>query len=138
MMRHEGDRARAARRRPAQRAGEMSRGNLFDLTGKTAIVTGGGRGLGKAIALGFAGAGADVVVASRKIENCEAVARAVDATGRRGLAVACHGGRTDQIDALVDAAYTAFGQVDIVVNNAAMSPGTQLAESSPALFQKTY
>ena len=47
-------------------------------------------------------------------------------------------GRTDQIDALVDAAYSAFGRVDIVVNNAAMSPGTQLAESSPELFQKTY
>ena len=70
----------------------MSEGNLFDLTGKTAIVTGGGRGLGKAIALGFAGAGADVVVASRKVENCEAVAREIEAMGRRALAVGCHVG----------------------------------------------
>ena len=116
----------------------MSDKNLFDLSGKSAIVTGGGRGLGKAIALGFAGAGADVVVASRKIENCEAVAAEIEAMGRRGKAVACHVGRTDQIDALVAAAYDAFGRIDIVVNNAAMSPGTQLAESSPELFQKTY
>ena len=116
----------------------MSDGNLFDLTGKTAIVTGGGRGLGRAIALGFAGAGADVVVASRKIENCETVAEEIKATGRRGLAVGCHVGRTDQIDTLVETAYAAFGRVDVVVNNAAMSPGTQLAESSAELFQKTY
>jgi NAD(P)-dependent dehydrogenase (short-subunit alcohol dehydrogenase family) len=116
----------------------MSDGNLFDLTGKTAIVTGGGRGLGKAIALGYAAAGADVVVASRKVENCEAAAREIEALGRRALAVGCHVGRTEQIDALVDEAYGAFGQVDIVVNNAAMSPGTALAESSPELFQKTY
>ncbi len=116
----------------------MTDGNLFDLTGKTAIVTGGGRGLGKAVALGFAQAGADVVVASRKLENCEATAREIEASGRRALAVGCHVGRTDQIDALVDTAYAAFGRVDIVVNNAAMSPGTQLAESSAELFQKTY
>ncbi len=115
----------------------MSNENLFDLTGKVAIVTGGGRGLGKAIALGFAGAGADVVVASRKIENCEAVALEIESTGRRALAVGCHIGRPDQIDGLVESAY-AFGNVDIVVNNAAMSPGTQLHESSAELFQKTY
>jgi NAD(P)-dependent dehydrogenase (short-subunit alcohol dehydrogenase family) len=113
-------------------------GNLFDLTGKTAIVTGGGRGLGKAIALGYAQAGADVVVASRKLENCEAAAKEIEQLGRRARAVGCHVGRTDQIDALVDAAYDAFGQVDIVVNNAAMSPGTMLTESSAELFQKTY
>jgi NAD(P)-dependent dehydrogenase (short-subunit alcohol dehydrogenase family) len=116
----------------------MSNENLFDLTGRVAIVTGGGRGLGKAIALGFAGAGADVVVASRKIENCEAVAREIEQAGRRALAVGCHIGRPDQIAALVESAYGAFGKVDIVVNNAAMSPGTQLHESSAELFQKTY
>src|SRR6185369_10472009 len=100
----------------------MSNENLFDLTGNVAIVTGGGRGLGKAIALGLAGAGADVVVASRKLDNCEAAAHEVERTGRRALAVACHLGRPDQIDALVESAYDAFGKVDIVVNNAAMSP----------------
>ena len=116
----------------------MSRGNLFDLSGKAAIVTGGGRGLGRAISLGLAGAGADVVVASRKVENCETVAREIEGLGRRARAVACHVGRPDQIDALVDAAYGEFGRVDIVVNNAAMSPGTQLVDSSAELFQKTY
>jgi NAD(P)-dependent dehydrogenase (short-subunit alcohol dehydrogenase family) len=116
----------------------MADGNLFDLTGKTAIVTGGGRGLGKAIALGFAQAGADVVVASRRVDNCEAVAKEIEQVGRRGLAVGCHVGRPDQIDALVDTAYDAFGRIDVVVNNAAMSPGTSLVESSVELFQKTY
>jgi NAD(P)-dependent dehydrogenase (short-subunit alcohol dehydrogenase family) len=116
----------------------MAPENLFDLSGKVAIVTGGGRGLGKAIALGLAGAGADIVVASRKVENCEAVASEIGALGRRAIAVGCHVGRTEQIDALVDAAYSEFGDVDIVVNNAAMSPGTQLVDSSPELFQKTY
>jgi NAD(P)-dependent dehydrogenase (short-subunit alcohol dehydrogenase family) len=116
----------------------VSGGNLFDLSGKVAIVTGGGRGLGQAIALGLAGAGADIVVASRKIENCESVAREIEALGSRARAVACHVGRTDQIDALVEASYEEFGRVDIVVNNAAMSPGTQLVDSSPELFQKTY
>jgi NAD(P)-dependent dehydrogenase (short-subunit alcohol dehydrogenase family) len=118
--------------------GNLPGASLFNLTGKAAIVTGGGRGLGKAIALGLAGAGADVVVASRKLENCEAVAREIEKMGRRALAVSCHVGRTDQIDALVDAAYGAFGQVDVVVNNAAMSPGTLLVDSSPELFQKAY
>jgi NAD(P)-dependent dehydrogenase (short-subunit alcohol dehydrogenase family) len=113
-------------------------GNLFALTAKTAVVTGGGRGLGKAIALGLAGAGADVVVASRKVENCESVAREIQAHGRRALAVACHIGRPDQIDSLVETAYSTFGHVDIVVNNAAMSPGTQLVDSSAELFHKTY
>ena len=116
----------------------MPAGNLFDIDGRVAVVTGGGRGLGKAIALGLAGAGADVVVASRKLENCEAVAAEIEAGGRRALAVRCHVGRTDEIDVLVGAAYDAFGRVDIVVNNAAMSPGTTLVDSSPELFQKVY
>jgi NAD(P)-dependent dehydrogenase (short-subunit alcohol dehydrogenase family) len=116
----------------------MSQPNLFDLHGKVAIVTGGGRGLGKAIALGYADAGADVVVASRKLENCRDAAAEIEAKGRRALAVGCHVGRPDQIEALVASAYDTFGQVDIVVNNAAMSPGTMLHESSAELFQKTY
>jgi NAD(P)-dependent dehydrogenase (short-subunit alcohol dehydrogenase family) len=90
---------------------------------KVAIVTGGSRGLGRAIALGLAHAGADVVVASRKLEACEETADEIErTTGRRALAHACHVGRWDDLEALVDAAYTTFGHVDILVNNAGMSP----------------
>jgi len=96
--------------------------SIFDLTGKVAIVTGGSRGLGRQMVLAFAQHGADVVVASRKIENCEAVAAEVRALGRRALAVAYHAASWDGADALADAAYAEFGTVDILVNNAGMSP----------------
>jgi NAD(P)-dependent dehydrogenase (short-subunit alcohol dehydrogenase family) len=91
------------------------------LEGRVALVTGGSRGLGRAMALGFADAGADVIVASRKLENCEAVAREIEARGRRALAVACHVGHWDELDGLVAASYAAFGRVDVLVNNAGMS-----------------
>lgn len=95
----------------------------FDLTGKVALVTGGSRGLGREMVLAFAAAGADVVIASRKLDACQAVADDVAArTGRAALAQACHLGRWDEIPALVDAAYDRFGRVDVVVNNAGMSP----------------
>lgn len=110
---------------------------MFDFTGKTALVTGGSRGLGRAIVLGLAAQGANVVIASRKIENCEAVAQEARQLGVRALPVACHVGRWDALDALVDAAVAEFGRIDILVNNAGMSP---LAESSvattEALFDK--
>ena len=96
--------------------------SIFDLTGKVAIVTGGSRGLGRQMVLAFAQHGADVVIASRKIENCEAVAADVRALGRRALAVAYHAASWDGADALADAAYAEFGTVDILVNNAGMSP----------------
>ncbi|MGO9456514.1 MAG: SDR family NAD(P)-dependent oxidoreductase [Acidimicrobiales bacterium] len=95
----------------------------FDLAGKVVLVTGGSRGLGKAMVYGMAAAGADVVVSSRKLEACRAVAEDVaSATGRRALPVACHVGHWDEIAGLVDAAYDAFGRVDVLVNNAGMSP----------------
>jgi NAD(P)-dependent dehydrogenase (short-subunit alcohol dehydrogenase family) len=95
---------------------------LFDLTGKVALVTGGSRGLGREMVLAFAKAGADVVIASRKLETCEAVAAEVEALGRQALAYACHIGHWDELDGLVDAAYERFGRVDVLVNNAGMSP----------------
>src|SRR5436309_3519631 len=95
----------------------------FDLAGRVALVTGGSRGLGKEIVLGLARAGADVVIASRKLDACEAVAEEVrEATGRTALAHACHVGHWDQLDGLVGAAYDRFGTVDVLVNNAGMSP----------------
>jgi NAD(P)-dependent dehydrogenase (short-subunit alcohol dehydrogenase family) len=97
--------------------------DLFDLTDRVAVVTGGSRGLGREMVLGFARAGADVVIASRKVESCQALARRVEAeTGRRALAHACHVGRWQDLDRLADAAYQTFGKVDVLVNNAGMSP----------------
>jgi NAD(P)-dependent dehydrogenase (short-subunit alcohol dehydrogenase family) len=95
----------------------------LDLTGKVAIVTGGSRGIGRALVQGFAEAGADVVVASRKLENCQEVAIEVEeSTGRRALAVGCHVAYWDQCDALVEQVYAEFGRCDVLVNNAGMSP----------------
>ena len=77
---------------------------LFDLSGKVALVTGGSRGIGRGVAEGLAAAGADVVIASRKLENCEATAHEIAAaTGRRVFPVACHVGRWEDCDRLVDA-----------------------------------
>jgi NAD(P)-dependent dehydrogenase (short-subunit alcohol dehydrogenase family) len=114
---------------------EISR--LFDLSGKVALVTGGSRGLGKEMVLAFAACGADVVIASRKRENCALVARQVEEMGRRALAVGCHVGRWAEVDRLIETAYGHFGKVDILVNNAGMSPlYPSLAEVSEELYDK--
>jgi NAD(P)-dependent dehydrogenase (short-subunit alcohol dehydrogenase family) len=108
--------------------------DLFDLTGKVALVTGGSRGLGLEMVRAFADHGADVIIASRKLDACEAVAEEVRAKGRRALAVSAHVGRWDQIDRLIATAYDAFGRVDILVNNAGMSPREPSHLVSEALF----
>lgn len=96
---------------------------LFDLTGRVAVVTGGTRGLGREMVLAFAAAGADVVIASRKLEACEQTAQEVRAaTGRRALPVAAHMARWQDAETLAEAAYLEFGKVDVLVNNAGMSP----------------
>ena len=111
--------------------------SLFDLTGKVALVTGGSRGLGREMVLAFAAAGADVVIASRKLDNCKALAEEIEATGRRALPVACHVGHWNECDELADRAYKHFGKVDILVNNAGMSPlAPSSAETSEELFDK--
>ena len=95
----------------------------FDLTGKVALVTGGSRGLGRAMVAGFAQAGADVVVASRDVESCASYAREItEATGRRAFPYGVHVGRWGELDGLVDAVYAEFGRLDVLVNNAGMSP----------------
>ena len=94
----------------------------FDLSGRVALVTGGTRGLGRAIALGLADAGADVIVSSRKPDACEQVAQEIRERGRQSLAHPCHVGRWEELDRLVDAAYERFGSVDVLVNNAGISP----------------
>src|SRR5512140_3091819 len=96
--------------------------DLFDLTGKVALITGGSRGLGREMALAFARAGADVVIASRKLDPCKAVAAKVSALGRQALPYACHVGHWRELDGLVEAAYRRFGKIDVLVNNAGMAP----------------
>ncbi|MDD5191207.1 MAG: glucose 1-dehydrogenase [Dehalococcoidales bacterium] len=93
----------------------------FSLEGKVAIVTGASRGIGEATALGFARAGANVVVASRKLSDLERVAEDIQKMGRQALPVATHIGRLDQIQNLVEQTVNKFGKIDILVNNAGTS-----------------
>jgi len=110
---------------------------LFSLKGKVALVTGGSRGLGREMVLAFARAGADVVIASRKLPACEETAREVEALGRKALPVSAHVGKWEEVDALVDTAYAHFGKVDILVNNAGLSPvAPSSEETSEELFDK--
>jgi NAD(P)-dependent dehydrogenase (short-subunit alcohol dehydrogenase family) len=110
----------------------------FELSGKVALVTGGSRGLGREMVAGFAQAGADVVIASRDGESCAAYAAEIaEATGRRALPYGVHVGHWEELDELVDAAYSEFGRVDVLVNNAGMSPVYESVEAiSEELFDK--
>ena len=111
--------------------------DAFDLTGKVAVVTGGSRGLGQEMVRAFAARGADVVISSRKAEACESLAAEIREMGREALAVGCHVGRWEECDALVDASYAHFGKVDVLVNNAGMSPlYPSLPEVSEELWDK--
>lgn len=107
---------------------------LFDLTGKTALITGGSRGLGREMALAFADAGADVIISSRKADACEAVADEVRAKGRRAAAMPAHAGRWDEMDALAERAWDEFGAIDLLVANAGMGPAVPSHEVSEQLF----
>jgi len=109
---------------------------LFDLTGKIALVTGGSRGLGLEMVRAFAVHGADVVIASRKLDNCETAAAEVRKLGRRALAVAAHIGQWSEIDRLIELAYREFGRIDILVNNAGMGPRVPSHEVGEDLFDK--
>ena len=110
----------------------------FDLTGRVALVTGGSRGLGRAMVAGFARAGADVVIASRNGAGCADYAREIsETTGREALGVAAHIGHWAELDDLVEVAYQRFGRVDILVNNAGMSPVyDRVTDITEELFDK--
>ena len=112
---------------------------LHDLTGRVAVVTGGSRGIGRAIVQALAEAGADVVIASRKLDACEAAAAEVRAsTGRAAEAVACHVGHWDDCDRLVAETLDRLGRLDVLVNNAGMSPLYEsLDKVSEELYDKT-
>ncbi len=100
----------------------MTAKHIIDMSGKVVLITGGSRGLGREMALGFAAAGADIGITSRKLDACEQTAKEVEALGRQAWAHAAHVGRWEECDALVEAAYARFGRVDVLINNAGKSP----------------
>ena len=111
---------------------------LHDLTGRVAIVTGGSRGIGRAVSEGLAAQGARVVVASRKADACEEVAAAIRDAGGEALAVPAHLGEPEDAERLVAATVEAFGGVDIVVNNAANALAEPLGGITLAGFDKSF
>lgn len=110
----------------------------FRLDGRVVVITGASKGLGRAMALGMAEAGADVVVSSRRVDACELVADEVRAMGRRAVAVGCHVGRWDECERLVAATVAEFGRIDVLVNNAGIAPAPpSLLGVTEELFDKT-
>ena len=109
--------------------------DLFDMTGKTVLITGGSRGLGRAMAQGFAEKGADIAIVSRKADACEAAAAEIAKLGVRTFARGCHIGRWDEIEPMFEAVWNHFGKVDVLINNAGMSPlYPSLGEVSERMF----
>jgi len=112
---------------------------MFSLKGKTAIVTGGGRGIGEFIAAGLAEAGANLVIASRKVENCRDVAERVSKEhGIKAIAVKCDLGKKEEIEGMVDEAVKEFGKVDILVNNAGVTWGAPTLEFPLDAWDKVF
>lgn len=109
---------------------------LFNLTGKTALVTGGGRGLGEQIAEGFAEAGANVVVCSRKEENCKEVSEKLEKIGAQSLALKCDITNPEDINQVVEKTIEKFGAIDILVNNSGATWGAPVDEMPLEAFQK--
>jgi NAD(P)-dependent dehydrogenase (short-subunit alcohol dehydrogenase family) len=120
---------------------EMDKGkfaSLFDLSGRTVLVTGGTRGIGLALAEGYVCAGANVVVASRKADACREAAEHLSDLGGRAIGVATHVGDLDALTDLVGATVTEFGGLDIVVNNAALALVQPMGEMTPQAWDKSF
>jgi NAD(P)-dependent dehydrogenase (short-subunit alcohol dehydrogenase family) len=113
-------------------------GVSFDLTGRVAVVTGASRGIGEAIARGFAQYGAEVIVSSRKLEGCQAVADQIVADGGKARAIACHIGDMAALESLFAAVQADHGRLDVLVNNAATNPYYgHVLDTDLGAFQKT-
>ncbi len=112
--------------------------DAFDISGRTAIITGASRGIGLAIATGFASVGANVVIASRKADACDVAADAICAAGGTALSVPTHVGDPLAIRSLVEATVERFGAIDIVVNNAANPLAQPIGHITPEAFQKSF
>ena len=111
--------------------------NILDMSGKVVLVTGGSRGLGRAMSLAFAEHGADIAISSRDFESCKKTATEVEALGRNVFVYACHVGKWDELDGLVDAVYDNFGRIDVLINNAGTAPtAPSLLETGEELFDK--
>lgn len=116
----------------------MNASQLFDLSGKIALVTGASRGIGESAARLLAAQGAHVIVASRKAAACEGVAQSIREAGGSAEAAGCHIGEMDQIEALWATIRERHGRLDVLVNNAATNPYFgPIADTDPAVFQKT-
>lgn len=110
---------------------------LLDVNNKVVMVTGGSRGLGKAMCIAFAQRGAKVVIASRKLEECEKLATEIEQAGGEALALRCHVGEWDGLEPVMNKVIEHFGRIDVLINNAGMSPvAPSLLETSEALFDK--
>jgi NAD(P)-dependent dehydrogenase (short-subunit alcohol dehydrogenase family) len=110
--------------------------DTFSIDGKVAVVTGASSGLGVATARALAEAGADVVVAARRVDRLEQTVSAVEATGRRGLAVATDVSVPQDCSAVVDAAMAQFGRVDVLVNNAGVGTAVPATRETPDEFRR--
>ncbi len=109
----------------------------YDFSGKVVCITGGSRGLGHAMALGFAAAGANLAIASRKIDSCEAAVKEIRALGSDGSAHGMHAGKWEDCNRLYEEVYARWGRCDVLINNAGLSPlYPSLAEHTEDLFDK--
>ena len=111
--------------------------DLFDVSGQVVLITGGSRGLGKAMSIEFAKRGGIVAIASRKLDECEKVAAEITDSDGKAKGYECHVGKWDSLENLVDQVISDFGQIDVLINNAGMSPlAPSLLETSEQLFDK--